>query len=344
MFLNVIDPIVSLSFTMQASPGAYALLLGSGLSRSAGVPTGWEVLVDLVNRIALASAEEVPDDPIWWYAEQFNADPSYSQLLEALAATPGERQAILRGYFEPNEEEREEGKKSPTAAHRAIARLVAVGTVRVIVTTNFDRLLEQAIEAEGVAPTVISTPDMAIGAQPLAHSPCTVLKVHGDYLDTRIRNTVVELSAYDDATNRLLDRVFDEYGLVVCGWSGEWDTALRDALARCQSHRYTTYWAGRREPTGVALDLYAARRAVFVPITDADSFFVGLEEKLATLTDDSRHPASAELAVAALKRYLPTLGSRSVSTTCYVRKLNRRSRPRARRDIQSPSSSLTSST
>jgi hypothetical protein len=52
-----------------------------------------------------------------------NADPDYSQLLESLAGTPAERQAILRGYFEPTEEEREEGEKAPTPAHRAIARL-----------------------------------------------------------------------------------------------------------------------------------------------------------------------------------------------------------------------------
>jgi hypothetical protein len=30
---------------------------------------------------------------------------------------------LLRGYFEPSEEEREEGRKLPTAANRSIASL-----------------------------------------------------------------------------------------------------------------------------------------------------------------------------------------------------------------------------
>ena len=72
-------------------------------------------------------------------------------------------------------------------------------------TTNFDRLLERALEAVGVAPIVIDTPDAAEGAPPLQHSACTVVKVNGDYLDTRIKNTPEELGEYDDRIKVLLD-------------------------------------------------------------------------------------------------------------------------------------------
>lgn len=34
----------------------------------------------------------------------------------------------------------------PTVAHKAIANLVKHGFIKVIVTTNFDRLLERALE------------------------------------------------------------------------------------------------------------------------------------------------------------------------------------------------------
>jgi NAD-dependent SIR2 family protein deacetylase len=44
--------------------------------------------------------------------------------------------------LEPYEEDREERRKELTAAHRAIARLSLKGHVRVIVTANFDGLLE----------------------------------------------------------------------------------------------------------------------------------------------------------------------------------------------------------
>jgi NAD-dependent SIR2 family protein deacetylase len=67
-------------------------------------------------------------------------------LLDALVATPAERQQLLRGYFEPTEEGAEQGIKTPTVAHQAIAELVSEGYVRVVLTTNFDRLTERAIE------------------------------------------------------------------------------------------------------------------------------------------------------------------------------------------------------
>jgi hypothetical protein len=69
---------------------------------------------------------------------------------------------------------------------------------------------------------------------------CTIIKVHGDYLDTRIKNTPDELASYEPALDRVLDRVFDEFGLIICGWSAEWDTALGSAIERCPNRRFTT--------------------------------------------------------------------------------------------------------
>jgi hypothetical protein len=122
---------------------------------------------------------------------------------------------------------------------------VADGYLRVIVTTNFDRLLEMALVAAGVQPQVISSPAHAAGATPLAHSRCSIIKVHGDYLSPDLKNTVAELSTYDPSIDRLLDEVLDQYGLVVCGWSGVWDPALRNAILRAPGRRYATYWAHR---------------------------------------------------------------------------------------------------
>jgi len=58
-----LDPMVSLAFSLRASPGVYALLFGSGVSRSASIPTGWEVVLDLIRRTAAAKAEEAGEAP-----------------------------------------------------------------------------------------------------------------------------------------------------------------------------------------------------------------------------------------------------------------------------------------
>ena len=52
------DPLFAVALSMQANPGVYALLLGSGVSRSAGMPTGWEVVLDLLRRLAAVAGEE----------------------------------------------------------------------------------------------------------------------------------------------------------------------------------------------------------------------------------------------------------------------------------------------
>jgi hypothetical protein len=211
----------------------------------------------------------------------------------------------LRGFFEPTEEEQAEGRKRPTAAHHAIAALVAKGYVRVVVTPNFDRLLEQCLVDIGIQPVVISTSDATHGALPLVHSPCSIIKINGDYLDTRLRNTRDELKRYDEPLERLLAQVFDEYGLIVAGWSADWDTALRGAMERCPTRRFTTYWAQRGEVGAKAADLIALRGATVVPIADADSFFRELSEKVTALeTFSASDPLSAQVAVARLKKYL----------------------------------------
>lgn len=300
-------PIIPLAVSMHANKGVYALLLGSGVSRAADIPTGWEVQLDLIRQVALLQGERCDPFPAEWYEVRFGEPPNYSKLLASLARSQADRSQLLRGYFEPNEEERERGVKLPTAAHRAIAGLVKDGYVRVVITTNFDRLLEHALEDEGIVPTVIASADAAEGALPLVHTPCTVVKIHGDYLDARIRNTEEELAAYPEALDRLLDRIFDEYGLLICGWSAEWDIALRASLERCRTHRFTTYWTIRNPnpPSELAQQLIDLRRAEVVPIADADGFFQQLAEHVTSLEDLTRpHPLSAKLAQATLKRYV----------------------------------------
>ncbi len=299
------NPTTQLAFAIHENPGVYALLLGSGLSGSASIPTGWEITLDLVRRVALAEGVDEQDDWAKWYREREGADPDYSVLLAQLSASPAERQAILQNYIEPTEEERASGLKVPTPGHRAIARLVASGLVKVIITTNFDRLLEMALRENGVEPTVVGSADALQGAPPLPHCACYILKLHGDYKDSRILNTEDELASYPDGIDRQLDRIFDEHGLIVCGWSGEWDAALRTAILRAPGRRYGTYWITRGTPRERAIALIDHRQARTIEVQDADSFFTGLQQRLETLKiTGAQNPVSVDLQVATVKRYL----------------------------------------
>ncbi len=322
-----VKPELSLAFSIYSGPGTYALLLGSGVSRAAGVPTGWEVTLDLVRKLAVAEGENI-DDPEAWYRERFGRPPNYSEVVNELAPTRDERRGLLQGYFEPDEQDRDEGRKVPTEAHRAIARLCSTGHVRVVLTTNFDRLMERALEAEGVFPVVIDTPDAVEGAPPLQHSGCTVVKVNGDYLDTRIKNTPEELAEYDPRTITLLERIFNEYGLVVCGWSGTYDTALLDALKRAGRGRYMAYWVSRGEPSEVERSLTSFLGGTSIKSEGADEFFADLLEKVEALeTFGGDDPLSAPVAIATAKRYLDDPG-RNVRLREFVSSVGREARER----------------
>jgi hypothetical protein len=306
-----LSPTVMLATSMHAQPGVYAVLLGSGVSTGAGVLTGWGIVRELVRRVAVASNPKdvdshrlAQDDPETWWNEHSQGDLGYSALLEALAPSPSARQGLLAEFFEPRDEDREEGIKVPSKAHLAIAQLAKRGFVRVIVTTNFDRLMEQALDSVGVAAQVITRPEAVNGMAPLAHSVVTLVKLHGDYKDLGSRNTPDELSSYPPEWVALLTQIFDEYGLVVCGWSAEWDTALVSAIESASNRRYPLYWDSRSGKGDTAQRIVKFRQGTVIDTSGADDLFSDLLASVDALERLSEPPITTAMALARLKRYL----------------------------------------
>jgi hypothetical protein len=310
---NALDPHVMAATVLHAQPAVFALMLGSGVSTGAGIPTGWGVVRELVRRAAAAKSpedEQAPqlayDDPEGWWAANGDGEPlGYSNLLGSLAPTAPARTALLAGFFEPTEEDVELKLKTPSPTHRAVADLVKRGTVRVIATTNFDRLTERALEDVGISPQVISNPASVAGMAPLQHAIATVVKLHGDYADLDQRNTLAELTTYPEEWNELLDRIFAEYGLLISGWSADSDHALVAAVERLPVRRYPLFWDSRSAKGDTAKRLLALQRGIVLPSADADELFTGLVERLDALDRLSEPPLTTALAVQRLKRYLP---------------------------------------
>ena len=304
---SLIDPMTQVAFAVHQNKGVFALLLGSGISRAAEILTGWEITLDLIRRVA--ESKGVTDEQDWakWYAKTEGKEPDYSDLLGELASTRSERRSILHRYIEPNDRDREERRKIPTDAHKAIARLVRSGHIHIIITTNFDQLIETALRGEGLEPTIIHSVDALNGAEPLAHTSCYIFKIHGDYKDSRILNTERELRNYPSKYKNLLDRIFDEYGLIVCGWSAEWDHGLREAIERAPNRRYPLFWTSRKPLTGKAKYLLESRKpqAIQIQIETANAFFKELQEQVEALEQTrSRNPLSIEILLERTKKYL----------------------------------------
>jgi len=269
---------------MHAAPGVYAVLLGSGVSTAAGILTGWQVVQDLIRQVAVAEGadlDEVALDAEAWWSNRGYGDARYDTILEALAPTDAMRQAILRRYFDPVP-----GEPVESSAHDALAELCATGRIRLILTTNFDRLMEHALDRAGVPSQVITDPSAVAGMIPLTHAGVTIVKLHGDYASPGLRNTPDELALYPPEWQALLARVFDEFGIVVVGWSAEWDVALRRALNDSPSRRYPAYWATYQSSvTEAAARLIQNRGANVITTAGAAEFLEDLAQRISRLDD-----------------------------------------------------------
>lgn len=300
----MIEPTNRIALSIYSNKGAYALMLGSGISRNAGIPTGWEIITYLIQKIAVLENEKINSSPEKWYLDKYKTNPDYSELLEKLASSPSERMNLLKPYFEPTQQDKENNLKEPTKAHKSIAKLVKNGFIKVIITTNFDRLIEQALKQEGIEPTVIRHPSDIDGTIPLVHSNFILIKLNGDYLDTRILNTTKELSSYDDQLENYILRIFEEFGLISCGWSAKWDKALTETIKKSKQSQYNSFLTFLNKCPTELIDIASNRNGETAKIVDADNFFFEISEKITALSDLNNVPISSDIAVARLKKYI----------------------------------------
>ncbi|GAA3312029.1 SIR2 family protein [Arthrobacter ramosus] len=297
--------LLSLAFSLTSTPGSYAVVLGAGISIGSGVPSAWDVLQDLLSQLAVVKDATcaTDDERMAWYRNEYAQEPTYERVLEHLAPLPHDRQSLLRGYFEATPDEKEEGKKQPTAAHHAIARLVAAGAINVVITLNFDNLMEAALREQSVTPVVIRGQNDLAGLPPLHTGKPVVVHLHGDYLaPEEMRNTESELDRYTPEADAFLDRIAQDYGLLIVGWSARYDPQLRAAIKRNFRRIYLPYWVepGTFTDEGAELSeqIGAARIAASADqaLGELYNAYAALRERAAT-----RHPLTAATLVSTAK-------------------------------------------
>ncbi len=65
--------------------------------------------------------------------------------------------------------------------------------------------------------------------------------------------------------------MLEEFGLIICGWSAEYDTALRNALYRRKNRRFSTYWTVKDKLNDEATKLSNHLKAEQIPIESANN-------------------------------------------------------------------------
>jgi hypothetical protein len=170
---------------------------------------------------------------------------------------------------------------TPSYGHIALAGLLKMSKAHIVWTTNFDRVIEDAIIRlfGGSAQLVVASlgePELALQALNGARWPL-VGKLHGDFHSRRLKNIPEELRAQDANLRRALLEACRRYGLAVIGYSGR-DESVMETLCQAldDGHGYPAglFWFHRSGsvPFARARDLIDQAQSVSI-----DAHFVEVE-------------------------------------------------------------------
>jgi Tfp pilus assembly protein PilF len=206
------------------------LLIGAGVSRSAGVGTSAD-FIDLIQArhpVDFARAQRQAGD----------GKPTYGDCMGEL--TEGQQAALVREQVE---------QARINWAHIGIARLEAAGLVDRILTTNFDPLASRACALFNRFPAVY---DLAALRDAEATSGrarflpafvrgSAIYHLHGQHTGFMLLNTKAKLELQAARIEPALEEAVKDRTVIVCGYSGENDP-LVDRLGRQDVYPHGLIW------------------------------------------------------------------------------------------------------
>jgi len=153
---------------------------------------------------------------------------------------------------------------------------------RTILTTNFDHLLQKALQIANVLYYVSDRPETPVSPlqddeYPLIH----LVYTHGSIHRKILRNTKEEINDHDHVTS-LRDH-FERHGVIVMGYGG-WNDIIMSALESAEVFGNNLFWCSRHQdslPDRVKKLLEAKSAYAFkVDITDADQTMATMYKSL----------------------------------------------------------------
>ncbi|MCH7619742.1 MAG: SIR2 family protein, partial [Candidatus Marinimicrobia bacterium] len=241
------DNLVPLITNLASRNRDYVIFVGAGLSKDAGVRSGWDILIETLKPLYLEEnkLEELPEDHYQliqeWYLNHKEIEQlGYSEILELMYKGNIERRDYLKKFFVD---------VRPGEAHRQLALMVKNELIRFIFTTNFDDLIEKALEEID-----IHNYDVIFSEDQLQETSswdkvrvCRIYKLHGDYKTGKVRNTIEELKSLSPLISEDFQYIIDRHGLIVIGYAGRDEGIMQHFLKR-EPYAYPFYWQNRKHP------------------------------------------------------------------------------------------------
>jgi Flp pilus assembly protein TadD/NAD-dependent SIR2 family protein deacetylase len=222
----------------------FCVFLGAGASAESAIPTASHMIDDFCRRIIADQCPEDYTDPeqqqAWleeqpWYIEAKEEGTLYSVLFERHEQNERGRQFYIEQMIE--------GKK-PSFGYVVLANLIARNYINTVFTTNFDDLVYNACSIfTDIRPVVYAYGTMVADLR-ITNTRPKILKLHGDYLYSKLKNSNHELARQDPNMSRYVPNLLNEYGLVVIGYSG-CDNSVMELLRKFPPDN-DLYWCGPR--------------------------------------------------------------------------------------------------
>ncbi|MBB3205521.1 hypothetical protein FHS27_001321 [Rhodopirellula rubra] len=246
--------------------------LGAGASAASNIPTAWDMIWDFkrsiycsANRVPISACDNVADPSTKRRIQDFcdslpdspkeDSTEEYSHYFKK--AHP--KESIRRKYIE-----RLVSNGVPSFGYLSLASLMKLGDAPIIWTTNFDRMLEDAVARVYGSTSKLTVASRGSNVDPnraLAESNFPLyVKLHGDFQSQDLNNTEEELLSQDENMMHCMSTATRSRGMVVVGYSGR-DKSVMDGF-RASLH------AGKGFPNG----LFWIHRPGREPLPEVTSF------------------------------------------------------------------------
>jgi WD40 repeat protein/tetratricopeptide (TPR) repeat protein/NAD-dependent SIR2 family protein deacetylase/tRNA A37 threonylcarbamoyladenosine biosynthesis protein TsaE len=275
-----------LAHRIKTSTNNVVFFLGSGCSYRSGIPT----VPQLMNEWATSISDQHKDA----------MSCSFIDVMKKRFNSVAEADAFLRQKFH---------SAAPTNGHLALARLAASKEhgkrFNVVMTTNFDRLIETAFDLYDVPCTLVSNRSFESRNRPQRSSNdvTTLVKLYGDCYDNlslKTRETWEHVSEFDVQPLSLAGYApkLPTTTYVFIGWSGNGDAKLTSMIEQLDG---PIFWCNSDpKDTDVFKVLQKKAQFVWVDERDFDRILVIVAR---TLTGGDSFTASEVLQKKAAKRH-----------------------------------------
>jgi tetratricopeptide (TPR) repeat protein len=236
-----------------------ALIIGAGVSASAGIPTADGFIKKIQKTYPQKCASQRPQ--------------GYTAHMKML--TPIQRKELINSSI---------ANAQLNMAHLYLAQLIKAGYIDRVLTTNFDPLVSQALATENIFPGIY---DFAASQEfrPDDTADIAIFHLHGQKDGYNLLHTDDEVNTIFEKSKALFEATLRDRTILVVGYSGENDPIFRH-LESMKRFERSLYWIGYQdcEPATKVLagilDTSQEKYAYHIGNYTADKFFIELVNKL----------------------------------------------------------------